>query len=318
MGPCPRTILGTTAMFTALLMAPGILLADDGATGKTGDEVPSLLELVTLSSYVLGPLAVLILYRSGFWRNPTASEGPPPTPWRLPASLGIGLFLACFVLGGVGAGIAGSLLPPDVDRMLSVSATMWGGIAGMGCACAIGGLAWYRFPKPAMAPPVADLRTSLIKGLLAALLIIPIVQLVSSLGQLLQIWMSGTESSPLGHETLRLMVESAGEPSWWLLAGAAVLGAPLVEEVMYRGLLQQSARRVGVGPIWSSILTGGIFSLMHVPALPAENRIAGLSGLLVLGIGLGLLRERTGRLDACILVHVIFNGFNLLLATTVA
>ena len=52
------------------------------------------------------------------------------------------------------------------------------------------------------------------------------------------------------------------------------------------------------------------------PATSAQNegRISALSGLFVLAIALGIIRERTGRLDACILAHALFNTFNLLLA----
>ena len=67
------------------------------------------------------------------------------------------------------------------------------------------------------------------------------------------------------------------------------------------------------GAVWSAEKN----PLHLIRVVPADTRIAGLSGLLVLGVGLGLLREWTGRLDACILVHAIFNVFNLLLAMTV-
>ena len=64
------------------------------------------------------------------------------------------------------------------------------------------------------------------------------------------------------------------------------------------------------------VLVGGIFALVHIPALPEDSRIAGLSGLLVLGIALGILRERTGRLLPCILAHMGFNAFNLIIASS--
>ena len=309
-----RTILKFAAIFTGLLAMPRILLADDGVAPEGGVE---LLELVTIASYVLAPLSVLVLIWMRFWKPFIPPAGPLPTPWRLPATIGLGLYLASIFLGVVGAALASWLVPADAGVLLRSAIMMWGVVLGTTMSAAIAGLAWNHFPKNEDAGPLVDLRTSLLAVVITAALLIPIVQATSSLGQFLQIWLSGVEPSPLGHETLRLMADSTWAPSWWLMASAAVIGAPFIEEVVYRGFLQQSIRKLGLGPIWASILVGGFFSLMHLSALPMDSRIAGLSGLFVLGTGLGLLREWTGRLDACILMHGIFNAFNLLLAMTV-
>ena len=302
-------------MLTGLLAMPRILLAD-GATAP--EDGVSLLEVVAISSYVLAPLSVLVLVRMRFWSRFVPPAGPRPTPWRLPAMIGTALYVSSIFLAGLGSYLASQVVPEEADVLLRSASMMWGGVLGTTVAAIIGGLAWTHFTEPEGASRPVGFPTSILAAVVTAALLIPIVQATSSLGQFLQIQLSGIEPSPLGHETLRMMADAVGTPAWWLMAAAAVLGAPFVEEVVYRGFLQQSARRLGVGPIWSSILVGGFFALMHVPALPEDSRIAGLSGLLVLGVGLGLLREWTGRLDACILVHGIFNAFNLLLAMTVA
>ncbi|MBC02872.1 MAG: hypothetical protein CMJ34_06170 [Phycisphaerae bacterium] len=301
-------------MLTGLLAMPRILLADDAAAPESG---LTLLEVVSIASWVLAPLSVLVLVRMRFWSRFVPPAGPLPTPWRLSATMGLGLYLASIFLGAAGAHLAGRLVPEDAGLVLRSAGMMWGMVLGTTVAAFLGALAWTSRRQPEGSGPLVDLRTSMLAACFAAALLIPMVQATSSLGQWLQNLITGAEPSPLGHETLRLMADSTGTPAWWLMATAAVIGAPFIEEVVYRGFLQQSIRKVGLGPIWASILVGGFFALMHVSALPADTRIAGLSGLLVLGVGLGLLREWTGRLDACILVHAIFNVFNLLLAMTV-
>jgi membrane protease YdiL (CAAX protease family) len=77
------------------------------------------------------------------------------------------------------------------------------------------------------------------------------------------------------------------------------IGAPIVEEIFYRGLLQRSiARRFGVWPgIVGSAL---VFGLSHFQALQ-------LPALVLLGVVLAYITERTGRLGPAIFAHVAFN-----------
>lgn len=77
------------------------------------------------------------------------------------------------------------------------------------------------------------------------------------------------------------------------------IGAPIVEEVFYRGLLQRAlANRFGVWPgiVGSAVIFGAShFQLLQLPAL------------VVLGVVLGYVTHRTGRLGPAIFAHVVFN-----------
>jgi membrane protease YdiL (CAAX protease family) len=110
-------------------------------------------------------------------------------------------------------------------------------------------------------------------------------------------------------------LEAPGTPVWIRVlayTGAFVL-APIGEELLFRGILQSGLRRAI--PIrrgshrhrWVAILlTATFFGLLHMPTpqyVPA---------LIVLGILLGYLYERTGSLLVPILVHMLFNGKSLL------
>lgn len=87
-----------------------------------------------------------------------------------------------------------------------------------------------------------------------------------------------------------------------LLLGFAVVTAPLVEEVLFRGILWPFARDRG----WQTagaLAVSAVFALIH----------ANLAAFLPL-FGLGLfwiwLYERTGDLSAPVLSHALFNGLN--------
>jgi membrane protease YdiL (CAAX protease family) len=84
------------------------------------------------------------------------------------------------------------------------------------------------------------------------------------------------------------------------------VGAPLVEEVFFRGLLLRalSARLRGLGragPVVSVVVTGAVFGLAHFELLQ-------FAGLAVFGSILALITLRVGRLGPAIAAHAAFNA----------
>ena len=92
---------------------------------------------------------------------------------------------------------------------------------------------------------------------------------------------------------------------------AVILLPAIVEEVLYRGLLQESIRRArlfrGASPWVSIVATSVVFTAAHIGVLDLH----GLVGLFVLSLGLGWAYARTGRLTACITMHMVFNAGNI-------
>lgn len=125
-------------------------------------------------------------------------------------------------------------------------------------------------------------------------------------------WRGTDAPDQTAHETLaRLTAQGqAHDPWWWATIGAVVLGAPLIEEFIYRGLLQQGVKRLA-GSAWRGMaVTSALFALAHVHAVEAHA----LPTLLVLGLGFGWAREKTGSLWVPILMHTGFNAMNVALA----
>ena len=103
------------------------------------------------------------------------------------------------------------------------------------------------------------------------------------------------------HKELQLLQDC---PHWSLRVSiliVAVAVAPLVEELLFRGLLQSTIRSFVDRP-WVAIgLTSVLFAMVHQNA---EHWPA----LFVLGAGMGHAYERSGSLWQPILIHALFNG----------
>jgi len=91
-----------------------------------------------------------------------------------------------------------------------------------------------------------------------------------------------------------------------VLVLVVAVGAPLVEELVYRGLIQQ-ALQSRINEILAVVVAAAFFAAIHFQ--PVE-----FPGLFLFGLVLGVLYQRTGRLGAPILAHVAFNAAGLYLA----
>ena len=89
-----------------------------------------------------------------------------------------------------------------------------------------------------------------------------------------------------------------------LSLGVGVI-APIVEEVCFRGLLWGSLAKRGMNPWWATAISALIFALFHFEPVR-------LPLLFATGLILGFLRQRTGRLGAGMLAHMINNSAALL------
>ena len=125
----------------------------------------------------------------------------------------------------------------------------------------------------------------------------------------------GDPTPKVGHALLQTLQDSNSVWVTGLLVFSAVGLAPVLEELIYRGLLQTSLSAASGWRLrWAAIgFTSLGFAAMHssVPwqALPA---------LFVLSVILGWLYERTGSLWPNVLVHMGFNAFNMAMALAMA
>ena len=96
----------------------------------------------------------------------------------------------------------------------------------------------------------------------------------------------------------------------WLigLVAIVVVGAPFVEEMIYRGLLQGALVR-RINDAVAVVAVAAFFALIHI-------RWVEFPGLFVFGLVLGVCAQRTGRLGMGIVAHMAFNATGLLLVAS--
>lgn len=207
------------------------------------------------------------------------------------------------------------LTGPDPDALRAV-ATVGLGAHLIGSAAAAGLV--YLLARTAPKAGLVFRTTDLLVGLACFAVAYPLVVLASDLAVLMHQGIAGVPPPPVAHESLQLIVSHRGEPWTWLLILSAVLGAPLIEELTYRVLLQSAILRASSSPWLAIVVTSAAFVLMHaLPAGPGEAPAVpyyALVPLAVLGVSMGLAYERTKRLGVPLAMHMAFNTVNVVVA----
>lgn len=234
--------------------------------------------------------------------------------------VGFGLFdlvagFGLMVMGmGVGILVIGRLTPVDDEGVpVYESATQQAGVILLGQLIVYGPPVLFVMWRAAMARegwrrvglrpahPVSDIAA----GAAATVLALPIVLCTVLFGAAVRFALGETIET-VGHPMLENLLASDALGATVMLAASAILVAPIVEEILYRGLLQTSLLTAMPGRRWTVVtLAAAAFALQHV-GLPPHT----LPGLFILGIFLGWLYERTGSLLAPIVLHMGFNAVN--------
>lgn len=130
-------------------------------------------------------------------------------------------------------------------------------------------------------------------GLVTQLIVLPLVYwpLLSLLGK---------DATDLDGPARQLTDRADGSVNVLLLVLIAAVGAPLVEELFYRGFLQGALLKRGLPPFLAIGISAAVFAGSHFEALQ-------LPGLFVFGVAAGVLAYRSNRLGPSIVAHMAFN-----------
>jgi len=111
---------------------------------------------------------------------------------------------------------------------------------------------------------------------------------------------AGDFSSAAGDVALELRDDG---PFWTLLLFAVMImvGAPIVEEIAFRGLLFNALRKKGVGTVLTIVISAVAFSAFHFE--PIRFFL-----LLPIGLVYGWVRWKTGSLGAAMVAHGVNNA----------
>jgi hypothetical protein len=91
----------------------------------------------------------------------------------------------------------------------------------------------------------------------------------------------------------------------YIVAFLATFSAPIVEEVLYRGIIY-SAFYKAFGVVTAVIVASALFAGVHF--LQYNGDITALIMICLLSLVLTVIRARTGNLLPCIVLHTVFNG----------
>jgi membrane protease YdiL (CAAX protease family) len=131
----------------------------------------------------------------------------------------------------------------------------------------------------------------------------------------LQIVLAGVQHSLLKHDMLtdlRPFVGLVRGPDWMLAAAVLGIGAPLSEELLFRGFLQSALAKSRLGFWGAALVSTLLWAAMH-----AGYSLVGLAEVFLIGLLLSWLLWRTGSLRVTIFCHGLYNSLIVLVLSLV-
>lgn len=208
--------------------------------------------------------------------------------WK--AYLGVLSIVVVFFLSSI---LVGLLLPRVVDaRMVGEDLMMlinYCTVFGLTILwAAVSGATIFGFEVPNLRPEIRRLNPTLIVGgviLILAMNIVlqPVLPLLPEVGQ--------------------DILDDYMKSGLWAMISAVVV-APVLEEYLFRGVVQRNLE-LRVGAVWSIVITSLLFGAIHV--IPQQVVAATAAGLV-----LGMVYYITRSLNSVIAIHVVNNGLSYL------
>ncbi len=218
------------------------------------------------------------------------------------------------ILGSASARALFSLSKEEIAQPRGAALLSWGTYAGCFAGLVVVLLAFRGLGRSiGLRARFADLPL----GVLGFGLVYPMVSALGALLTLIAIWLSqqrgGAPPEQLAHDTLQMLFNplTVRDAWWWAIVAAVAIGAPIVEEIIYRGFLQTGILRATGSPTAAVLATSLAFVLPHMTVVEPHALLV----LFVLSVGMGIATERTGRLGAAIVIHILFNATNLAIAS---
>lgn len=299
--------------------------------------MPTAADWFTIAMLACAPVALVWMWRRDVLRPGALRRLAARGLLRDPSSISGAAWLACalatFLAMAVGAGAARSLLA--TAGLSDAAAKALRDLAGYGLAATVGVLCASLMARAAperarRAIGLSCERRDAAVGLGAFALTLPLCIAAATASAVLAKAVSGAPPERLAHETLRAL--TADRWTWPALLSSVlvIVGAPVVEELVYRVFLQSAvvsvlvavrARATGRDPHATArdsaaavVIATAVFVLPHAAALGGPVAWHALPSLAVLSLALGVAYERTRSPIVPVVMHAGFNAFNLLAA----
>jgi membrane protease YdiL (CAAX protease family) len=269
-------------------------LADDWSQRSELDLIRQhpLLLIVTGSLFVAGVATNILLGLRPGWRR----ERVTPKPWgRVELVVAVSAYVLGNLLLQILLAVTGG--DPETLWMLALLGNLVLSVLLLGALAVYlwwRGIAW----RDAFGAP----RGGFVAGIVAYLAALPLVLLALAATQAAY-HAVGWELTPQPVAALFAQTESV--PIVLLIAGFAVVVAPVFEETLFRGFIYPVLKtKWGLWP--ALVVVSLVFAAIHF-------HVPSLLPLFLLGIALGLAYESSGTLLAPIVLHAVFNGTNILM-----
>jgi membrane protease YdiL (CAAX protease family) len=252
-----------------------------------------------------------LLVPGGFAKAGLRDVSPMPAAVWLFA--GLVVFLAVSSAAGVVAAspwMQNSELDGFQQKVVtSLCGYAFGGVAGLGM------LFILRRSAPDAGMKLSGLDVPV--GLGCFMLAYPFIELAGVTGVALHTQLSDGAAPPrIAHPVLQSLTENPQDAWAWAMVAGAVIGAPFVEELIYRVFLQGALLKITRSPWISILVTSVLFALMHRMS-PTPVPWHALLPIFAVGIACGVGYERTKRVGVPITIHLCFNALNVILALVV-
>lgn len=122
----------------------------------------------------------------------------------------------------------------------------------------------------------------------------------------LQVVLAIVQHTLMSHDLLtdlRPFVNLIRGPDWALTAAVVGIGAPLSEELLFRGFLLSALARTGLGFWGAALITTALWTILHF-----GYSIVGILEVFIIGLFFSWLLWRTGSLRVAILCHAFYNS----------
>ncbi len=213
--------------------------------------------------------------------------------WDLDVSSALGAEI------GRSAGQVGAGLPLDDRRMplgvaVMLNIPLWACFAGVPLLARARGLDWRG--HLAWQFKARDIPIGLGLGLAAQLVVIPLVYAVI-------FWLFGEQDVAGPARDLIAGVDSSFDVA--ALLALTLIGAPLAEEILFRGLLHRGLVEMhtdfgSAGTVLATVLSSAVFGAVHFQVLQ-------FPGLMAFGVVAAVAMMRTNRLGTAVFAHLGFN-----------
>lgn len=180
-------------------------------------------------------------------------------------------------------------------------------LGALGAAFGFGMLSWYTFARrlKGLGLGFRHLRRDFVQALIILFCIMPVILAMIVSVQHLGQYLKGPDYKVAQHQELEVLTTYPQRSLKISVAFVAVLAAPLVEELLFRGLIQTLIRSY-IGRPWLSIgLTSVLFAIIH-------DQSAHWPALFFLSMAIGYAYEKSGSLWQSIFMHAMFNGMSVL------